>query len=183
MHRMHRFLTTLVAAWGAAILTAGAARAHVTVTPTFLEVGKSETVSFEAPNERDGQPMTALVLSLPAGISAEGSQPATAGWSLRVEGQTVSWSGGSLAPRALATFAVRLRAGGEPRAVTVKAVQHYPDGGTVAWTPAFTVLPAAADAPQQYPGRALVAAVVGLAVIGASLVLARRIRQRSLQEE
>jgi hypothetical protein len=173
-----------MAAWGAILLVAGAARAHVTVTPTFLEVGVPTTVSFEAPNERDGHPMTALVIVLPKGIEGDPSQPEAAGWTLRVDGRTATWSGGSLPAREIGTFALRLRATGEPRAVSVTASQRYPDGRSVAWSPSLTIVPAAAaDDPKQYPGRAVIAAVVGLVVIGASLVLARRLRQRSLQEE
>ncbi|HEY7732887.1 MAG TPA: DUF1775 domain-containing protein [Gaiellaceae bacterium] len=172
-----------MAAWGAVLLAAGAARAHVTVTPAFLEVGVPATVTFEAPNERDEQSMTALVIFLPKGVEADSSQPEAAGWTLRADARTATWSGGSLPPREIGTFALRLRASGEPRAVSLTASQRYPDGRSVAWSPSLTIVPAAAEDPKQYPGRALIAAVVGLVVIGASLVLARRLRQRSLQEE
>jgi hypothetical protein len=183
MHRVHRFSISAVAAWGAVLLAAGAARAHVTVSPSFLEVGVPATVTFEAPNERDGHPMTALEISLPQGIEADPSQPEAPGWTLRAGGRTATWSGGSLPPREIGTFTLRLRATGEPRAVSLTASQRYPDGRSVTWSPSLTIVPAAADDPKQYPGRGLVAAVVGLVVIGASLVVARRLRQRALQEE
>jgi uncharacterized protein YcnI len=161
-----------------------AAFAHGTVTPAFLASGEQATVTVDAPNERPSQPMTRLVVVLPEGLSAapEG-QPETRGWRLRTEGRRVSWSGGSVPPDAPAAFALRLRADGDARTLTVGIEQHYPDGGVVSWQPAFTVLPATGSSPGQHPGRALVAAGVGLVVIGASLVLGRRLRRGSLQRE
>jgi hypothetical protein len=179
-------LLTLAAAASVALVAAAAARAHVTVTPAFLEAGEAVTVSVEAPNERASHPMTVLALTLPPGLRAEpDGQPVTPGWRLRADGDRATWSGGSLAPDATQQFSLRLRASGEPRSLAIRAEQRYPDGRSVSWAPAFTVLPAAAggDEPEQYPGRALVAAVIGLLVIGASLGVGRRLRQRSLQEE
>jgi uncharacterized protein YcnI len=168
----------------ATLWLAAAARAHVTVMPAFVASGGTVTVTLDAPNERAGAPMTGLFVTLPSGLRADpADQPETPGWTLHAAGRTVSWDGGSLAPDASAQFNLRLEASGAPGAVAIRAEQVYADGRSVEWTPSFTVLPPAAEAPSQHLGRALVAAVVGLAVIAASLVAVRRLRRGSLQEE
>lgn len=141
-------------------------------------------VTVETPNERAGAPMSALALALPAGLRAEpAGQPETPGWTLHAAGRTVSWDGGSLAPDASAQFRLRLEADGAPGAVSIPAEQRYADGRSVQWAPGFTVLPPADQAPRQHLGRALVAAVVGLAVIAFSLAAVRRLRRSSLHEQ
>lgn len=174
-----RASTATVAAALAAVL-APLARAHGTVTPAFAETGARQLVTLDTPNERERQPMTALVAVLPTGLApaAEG-QPGTPGWRLEVEGRRATWSGGSVPPATDARFRLLVHGEGEPRTAALTLEQRYPDGRTVSWRPSFTVLPAS-ESPSQYPGRALVAAVVGLTVIGASLVLGRRLRRGSL---
>jgi uncharacterized protein YcnI len=168
----------------ATLWLAAAARAHVTVMPAFAASGGEVIVTVDTPNERAGAPMSALAVTLPAGLRAEpADQPETPGWTLHAAGRTVSWDGGSLAPDASAQFKLRLEADGAPGAVSIRVEQRYADGRSVQWTPAFTVLPPAHEAPSQHLGRALVAAVVGLAVIALSLVAVRRLRRGSLQEE
>lgn len=179
-----RQCTAAVSVALAALWLAAAARAHATVTPAFAPSGGTVTVTVAVPNERAGQSMTRLTVLLPPGLRVEpGDQPETPGWTLRAQDRAATWVSGSLAPDATARFALRLEAEGPPGAVTIRAEQLYPDGGSVAWTPSFTVLPAADQAPSQHLGRALVAAIVGLAVIALSLVALRRLRRSSLQEE
>ena len=183
MSRMRHLVTAASLAF-ATLWLAAAARAHVTVTPAFVASGGTVTVSVDAPNERAGAPMTALFLTLPAGLRAEpADQPETPGWTLHAAGRTVSWDGNSLPPDSSAQFALRLDAEGAPGVVSFRAEQRYADGRTVEWTPAFTLLPPASEAPSQHLGRALVAAIVGLAVIALSLVAVRRLRRSTLQEE
>jgi hypothetical protein len=168
----------------ATLWLAAAARAHVTVMPAFAASGGTVTVTLDAPNERTEEPMTGLSLTLPPGLRADpADQPETPGWTLHAAGRMVTWDGGSLAPAKSARFSLRLDARGAPGAVTIHAEQRYPDGRSLEWTPSFTVLPPAGEAPSQHLGRALVAAVVGLAVIAVSLLAVRRLRRGSLQEE
>lgn len=159
------------------------ASAHGTVTPAFATSGREGTLTIEVVNERPDAAMSGLAVVLPQGLSAAADgQPATPGWKLRAAGRRAVWSGGSLPADRGAAFSLRVQAGGEPRGVAVRIEQRYGDGGVVAWQPSFTILPAAADAPSQYPGRALAAALVGLAVIAASIVAGRRLRRASAPE-
>lgn len=165
---------------GLALVLAPTAHAHVTVTPAFLTGGKASVLRFDAPNERD-VPMTGLVITAPPGVDLQ-PVAAPAGWSLEVAGDVATWSGGSLAPDATATFAIEARAGRAPGTVAFRAVQRYADGRDVAWDVASTILPG--SSPKQHLGRAVVAAVAGAAVIGASLLVLRTLRRRGpLQEQ
>jgi hypothetical protein len=167
-----------------ALLVAPAALAHVTVTPAFLASGESGTLRFEAPNELEDEPMTGLVLRLPAGLRVEPSdQPRTTGWELEAAGGRATWSGGSLPPLATQVFELSVSASGEPGAVVIAADLLYASGAEVSWKPGFTILPAAGDSPSQRPGRALVAGIVGVLIVAASLVVAHRLRRRPHQPE
>lgn len=179
---MRAFPSACAAALAGCLALPAAARAHGTVTPAFAASGEAATVTIEAPNERR-RAMTGLAVVLPEGLSAAAAgQPATPGWRLRAGGRRAVWTGGSVPPGRRGAFSLRLRAEGEPRALVVRLEQRYPDGGVVVWQPSFTVVPAATEAPSQHLGRALVAALAGLAVIAASLAAGRRLRRASAPE-
>ena len=57
-----------------ALVLAAPAAAHVVASPTFLASQSSESIGFEAPNERD-DPMTSFTLSAPDGIEIEHAHP------------------------------------------------------------------------------------------------------------
>jgi hypothetical protein len=95
----------------------------------------------------------------------------------------VSWSGGRITGESSVSFAVTLRGIGPAGAVTLDARQGYEDGATVPWRASLTVLPATGSgAPREHPGRAILAAVVGVAVVAGSLLAVHRLRRRSLQD-
>jgi hypothetical protein len=170
---------------GFAALTAAAlvpsAAAHVTAQPAFVPVGVEASVSFDSPNERD-RPMTSLELVAPDGVELVGAD-APRGWSAEVSGRRATFTGGSLPTEATLLFPVRLRASGEPRTAVFRATQRFDDGAVVRWETPLTLLPGStAEDPSEHPTRALVAAVVGIAVIAGSLLLVRRLRRRTLQE-
>jgi hypothetical protein len=158
------------------------ATAHVTASPPFLAVGEKTTLTFDAPNERR-RAMTGLELAAPAGVEVlEADAPP--GWRARVSGNRLTWSGGRIAPGATALFPARLRATAAPGSIAFRATQRFEDGAEVRWQTSVSIVPAPrADNPEQHLGRALVAAVSGVAVIAGSLVLLRRTRRGSLQEE
>ena len=152
--------STVLLLAGVLLALVPSAGAHVTVTPPFLAVGAESTVSFDAPNERE-RAMTALELVAPDGVELLGADAPT-GWRADVAGSRVTWTGGSLAPGATVLFPIRLRARGEPRTVVFRAVQRFEDGAAVPWDASLTLVPGAAEEPDQHPRRALVAALVGV---------------------
>jgi uncharacterized protein YcnI len=171
----------IVAAAVAALAFAQAAFGHVTVDPAFLALGEEATLRFDAPNERD-RLMTALELVTPEGLVLVSAQ-APPGWQADVTGDRVEWTGNTLAPDATARFAARFRATGSPGSVSILATQRFEDGASVRWRPTLTLVPGVSDSPDQHLGRAVLAAVVGLAVIAGSLLLVHRARRRTLQEQ
>jgi uncharacterized protein YcnI len=159
-----------------------AARAHVTLSPAFLEVGTEATILFETPNERAGRATTSLSLEAPAGIELAEADPPT-GWELDVMDGVATWTGGRIENEDVVSFPLDVAARTEAGLQVFRAVQGYDDGEVVRWQATLTVLPASGDeAPSQRLGRALAAGAVGLAVIGLSLLVLWRVRRRSLQE-
>jgi uncharacterized protein YcnI len=166
---------------GALALT-GSAAGHVTVVPPFVDANARTTISFETPNERRGRVTTSLAIEAPSGIELT-SATAPAGWVLELSGGKARWTGGRIEGERTVTFPLvvtaRTRAGVE----TFRAVQGYDDGEVVRWNADVTVLPATTEeSPPQHLRRAVTAGAVGLAVIGASFLVLRRLRRRPLQE-
>ena len=147
----------------------GAATAHVTVLPTFLEAGRKTTLVFSAPNERPPHAVTRLTVTAPADITLTAGRQ-TPGWHATSTGSTIVWTGGRTPPHTVATFTVVAETVAEPSGVVLRAVQRYDDGAGVPWVIPFTVLPAATP-PKQHLLPALVAGIVGLVVIGGGLAV------------
>lgn len=159
-----------------------AARAHVTLSPAFVEAGAEATILFETPNERAPHATTSLVLTAPDGVELEAAD-SPPGWTLVVNGQTARWSGGQIENDAVVAFPLDVTARTGAGLQVLRAVQGYDDGQVVRWNATLTVVPAAGEeAPSQQLGRALAAGAAGLAVIGLSLLALWRVRRRSLQE-
>jgi hypothetical protein len=173
------------AAAGALLLTllaASPAAAHVTVVPPFAQAGTETRLVLDVPNERLTQPMTSLEVTVPAGMTVRSAEPLGV-WRGKVDGREARWTGGSLAPRTTAQFAVVVV--GPPRAgaVQLRAVQGYPDQGTVPWQVDLTITPGNGGGTGQHLGAAALAAVVGLFVIGGSLLILHRLRRRRTLQE
>jgi hypothetical protein len=162
---------------GATLAVAAAASAHVTVSPASVTEGVTSQLTLVTPNERPEHATTRLDVVLPAEVEIVSAE-APPGWQVRYTPRTVAWSGGAIRGDDAASFPLTLRGIGPAGAVTLDAVQGYEDGATVPWRASLTVLPASgADAPREHPGRALLAAVVGVAIVAGSLVLVHRLRR------
>jgi uncharacterized protein YcnI len=165
-----------------ALAVPGAAAAHVTISPPFVEDGVESEIAFATPNERPPHATISVRATAPSGISVI-SAAAPAGWKATVDGSTVTWSGGRLEDRRIASFPVRILARVRAGTVAFTSVQTYDDGPTVTWKASLSVLPAAgAVAPKQHPWGALAAALAGIVVIMGSLIGMRFLRRRPLQE-
>lgn len=163
----------------ASIALQGAAQAHVTPTPTFVYSGRRETITLVVPNEREVR-MNGLAVTAPSGAAILDVGASDKGWPGTLSGATASWKGCCVAPGAVASFVLDLEASGEPRSVTLRVRQLYPDGEQADWPVQIAVLPA-----PRKPGSlttTLAVGVLGLVVTVGVVVLAWLRRSRSLQE-
>jgi hypothetical protein len=134
-----------------------------------VEDGRRTTLVFSAPNERAPHSVIRLTVTVPAGIELEAA-PAPPGWTLTLTPRRATWTGGRTLPRQVAQFRLSASTDVEPGSVTIDAVQRYDDDASVRWAIPLTILPSA-KAPKEHLWPALVAGIVGLGVIGASLAL------------
>jgi hypothetical protein len=158
---------------------AGAVRAHPTVAPTFVTAGGRGTVTFVAPNERQ-TPQTGFSVTVPPELEIMAGGASDVGWPGTVRGSTASWSGCCVAPGAVASFSVDVRAANAPGDVRVEVRQLYPNGERVRWPLPLTVLPG-----EKQSGSALTVLLVaglGLVVTVGLVVLVWRRRSPPLQE-
>ncbi len=161
----------------AGLFLAAPAGAHVTVVPPFAAAGGEVRLVLDVPNERRTEAMTSLRITAPPGMTLRAGERLGA-WRATVSGDEVRWLGGSLPPRQTARFALVAVAPTRSGAVALQAVQGYPDGGTVPWRVDLTITPAAGAPAEEHLGAAALAAVVGLGVIGGSLLVLQRLRRR-----
>jgi hypothetical protein len=166
----------------ALLLAPGAAWAHVTMTPPFVDAGAKTTVSFELPNERPPHATVSLEVKAPPGVELASATP-PAGWKLELEHDRARWSGGRIEGRRTVAFPLAVTARTRAGTEVFRATQGYDDGESVRWDAGLTVLPAAGDAaPSQHLDRALLAGGIGLVVIAVSFLALRLLRRRPLQE-
>jgi uncharacterized protein YcnI len=164
----------LVVAALAALAAAPAARAHVTVLPTYLEQGKRSTLVFSAPNERAPHSVVDLTITFPRGVELSAVSPPS-GWQVTILPANARWSGGRTGPGTTTDFKVDARTDGAPGTDTVYAVQRYDDGKSVRWTLPVTVVPATTS-PKQHLWLALGIGVIAFFAIFCGLVYIRRRR-------
>lgn len=158
----------------AVVLGAGAASAHVTVTPDAAEAGSYATLTFKVPNESAEASTTAVRVDLPEDTPFTSlSVEPVAGWTatvtraplpepVEVHGTTVTeapvsveWTAddadAGIAPGEFLRFTVS--AGAVPddaREIVLPATQTYSDGEVVAWDQA-----AAGDTEPEHPAPVL----------------------------
>jgi uncharacterized protein YcnI len=156
-----------------ALLLAVPAAAHVVASPTFLPSKSSESISLEVPNERS-DPMTSFTVAAPDGLEIEHAHLAD-GWNGTVEDGAATWTGGSLAASATATFGITLKAEVEPGVETLQAKQGYDSGAVVEWPVALTVTPAV-ESPSENLALAGLVGLIGVLVVALVVVLALRRR-------
>ena len=150
----------------------------MTLSPPFVELDVPATVAFELPNERDGRATTALELTAHAGVTL-GEADAPSGWQLELDGRTARWTGGRIEGEAMVSFPLVVTASGAPGTRTFTSRQRYDDGRTVRWSADLTVLPASpADEPVDRLDGRVIAGLIGLAVVAASVLVVLRLRRR-----
>jgi hypothetical protein len=150
-----RFLVAVAALAATALAGAGAAGAHVDVSPRLLEAGEETTLRVELPRLRPGAPPTGLAVSGPGvrQLSAE------AAGLVGVESQ----------------WRVRVRVEAAPGPATLLLRAAFRDGESVVVRQAVTVVPARSDGGSS--GVLLAGAAAAIAAVGAAALLFRRGRR------
>ena len=172
---MRRRLLAVAAAAGA--LFVAPAAAHVTARPDRVESGTTQRVILDVPNERDGRETTRVALTVPSRLVIAGAATPD-GWTVDFDAATAVWTGGRISGTDVVGFPVELTASGTSAKVPLDVRQLYGDGEEESWAPELAILPAVAAAPKEHPGRALVASVIGILVVGGALLALQRARRR-----
>jgi uncharacterized protein YcnI len=114
------------------LAAAGAAWAHVEISPSEVPSGTREEFVAEVPAELD-VPTTEVRLEVPEGFEVTNvSSPS--GWQGNLSGRSIVWSGGEIPPDEVQEFAFEARAPGDAGEFRWRAFQTYEDGTVVEWT-------------------------------------------------
>jgi len=173
-----RLVALAACALGSTLVASGSALAHISVTPGLVALNETQALSLLVHNDLD-RPMTGLAVAAPSGLRIVGAETERA-WESVVENNTVTWTGGPLAPNTGHTFALNLAvdAATPLGPVQLLADQLYPGGGKLPWPISVTVVPA--DEDSQLLVWAIVGAIVLVATAGIALIALHR--RRTLQE-
>jgi hypothetical protein len=164
------------------LVAAGAAFAHIGVTPRLLVVDDTRTLRLSVHNDLD-RAMTGLAVAVPNGLRIVGAGADDAEvWEDVVEDGAATWSGGPLAPNSGAGFTldVAVDAATPPGPIQLQAEQLYPGDGKLPWPISVTVVPA--DEESQPLIWLIAGGIVLLATAGIVLIALQR-RGRTLQEK
>ena len=151
--RSVRWLGALFAAPVLVVLGAGAAAAHVTVSPTSAPQGSTQELTFKVPNEESGADTVSLQLQIPtADPIAQVLAKPVPGWTITVHTITLSkplttddgtfnqavdeidWTGGSILPEQYQDFSISVDPlPTDTTQLVFKAVQTYSNGDVVRW--------------------------------------------------
>ncbi len=131
-----RFVAALLVAF---LATRGEASAHIRVSPVEAARGATVRLAFRVPNERAHASTVLVEVLFPQDhpIASVRAEPVP-GWTAHVvlkDGavDTITWSGGAIAPGGRQTFAVRATLPATGDVLYFKALQTYSSGETVRW--------------------------------------------------
>ena len=145
------FKKVLVLAGALLIVAASPAFAHVTVQPSEAPAGAFFRFVVRVPNERDDAETTKVEVDFPDNLVFVSFQPKD-GWDYKVEMKTldepielfgaeitevvdtVTWSGGAIAPHEFDEFGFSARVPEEEGPLEFPAFQTYSNGEVVEWT-------------------------------------------------
>ena len=114
------------------LAAAGAAWAHVEISPSEVPSGTREEFVAEVPAELDVA-TTEVRLEVPEGFELTNvSSPS--GWQSNFSGRSIVWSGGEIPPDEVQEFAFQARTPEDAGEFRWRAFQTYEDGTVVEWT-------------------------------------------------
>jgi uncharacterized protein YcnI len=137
---MKKLITFALSIFGAMMIFAGAASAHVTVAPKETSQGKYEVFTVKVPSENETVPTTKVEVKIPDDVNVTRIEPKP-GWSYEVQKDasgkitSVTWTteGEGLSPIEFAQFNMSGKVGDDATEIVWKAYQTYKDGSVVEW--------------------------------------------------
>ena len=148
---MRRYRPAALAALAATLAIAPCAAAHVTVSPGEAPAGGYALLNFTVPHGCEESPTTSIAVKVPAGINAA-TPAAVPGWTVAKTMQkldppvddghggtyservdTVTWTGGPLAPDQLTQFALSVRMPDAPGETLAWPVVQTCEEGETGW--------------------------------------------------
>jgi uncharacterized protein YcnI len=143
-------LSIAVIAGALVLFMAAPALAHVTVQPPEAPTGSFYRFTVRVPNERPDASTTQVEVQFPETVTNVSVQP-HAGWDYEVKMKTldepievfgeevteavdtITWSGGTIAPGEFDEFGISVRTPDEPTELVFPALQTYDSGEVVEW--------------------------------------------------
>jgi uncharacterized protein YcnI len=125
---MKKTLVFLVAA-AAVVMTAGPAWAHEEISPPTVQTGKPTFLSLSAANEKKAA-LTKVTLRAPNGTPFGEATRQPAGWTAQRSEDTITWSGGSVAPESFEQWGFEIEGADQPGALTFRVTMGFADNST-----------------------------------------------------
>jgi uncharacterized protein YcnI len=173
-----RRLASIGSGLAVALVSVGVAAAHPALSPGSIEAGVATPIVAQVPNERRGHATTGVTLGFGKGFTVVKAAQ-VGSWSPRSETTDAAWRGGRISGSDQVDFPLTVEANVPAGSYDVTLLQAYDDGRSVTTKTQILVLPAAGEnAPSEHPGRAIIAAIAGILVVGGSLVGLRALRRR-----
>lgn len=128
-HARLRFPIAVATAVTVALCIAGPASAHIHTDPEEVKAGTSNAVGFVIEHGCDGSPTTKVDLQLPDGVTAISADD-QAGFTAAVDGQVVTFDGGTLPDGTEQAFTVTFTAPTEAGTIDIPLIQTCEEGST-----------------------------------------------------
>lgn len=127
IHRRLRFPVAVTTAVGVALLIAGPASAHIHTDPEEVKAGTENSVGFVIEHGCDGSPTTKIELQLPDGVTGIAAEDQD-GFTASVDGQVVTFDGGSLPDGTEQAFTATFTAPTEAGTIDIPLIQTCEEG-------------------------------------------------------
>jgi periplasmic copper chaperone A len=121
-------LQTVLAVAAAALVLAGPAAGHGTLSPSTAAAGVLQRFELTVPNARLDADIVGISLALPEGAVLESAEAEQPRWAVTSDEGSVRWSGGPIDRGGAETFAFTVRLPPEPGSAEFTLVETFDDG-------------------------------------------------------
>jgi uncharacterized protein YcnI len=125
---MKKALVSLLAA-ATVLMTAAPAWAHEEINPPTVSTGKPTFFSLSAANEKQIA-LTQVTLHGPNGTPFGEATRQPAGWTVERTEDTITWSGGSVAPASFEQWGFEIEGADQPGALTFRVTMVFANGSS-----------------------------------------------------